>query len=200
MQYVVTIKGDSPLIMHDVIGGMDETSPANKEKKDITSRRGNNRTESDDARLRELECLTSLWFTTRNEFGIPERAIRAMIEAAARTRKEGPAVRQGLRVLQASFEYDRNRYGETPEQLAQTAQFTTPVRIQRSTINRTRAKIDTPWCCVFMVDVDDELVDKDRLEAWVQIGGRRLGLGDWRPATSGSYGMFTLVEIVADES
>jgi hypothetical protein len=194
MQFRITIVGNSPIIMHDVNGTMDTTSEANREKSAITSKRGG-RTESEEARLRELETLTSLWFTFRNEFGIPERALRSMVEASARTRKQGAEVRQGLRVVQSDFHYDQDRYGVTPEELSKTAQFTVPVRVQRNTINRTRAKIDPPWSCVFVVDVAEELVDRSRLTNWLEVAGRRIGIGDWRPATSGSYGTFDLVEI-----
>ena len=194
-EYIVTIEGESPLIMHDVIGGMDNASPANKEKSAITKRKGPNRTESDDARLRELEALTALWFTVRGQFGIPERAIRSMIETAAKTQRQGPQVRQGLRVLKSDFDYDKVKYGTTPEELSSTTQFTVPVRVQQSTINRTRAKIDPPWTCRFVIDADDELVGEQELRSWLVIGGRRIGLGDWRPAKSGSYGMFNVTEI-----
>ena len=198
MKFRVTIEGNSPVIMHDVIGNMDTDSDANREKAAIISKRGGH-TESDDARLRELETLTSLWFNENGEFGIPERAIRSMLEASARTRKQGPQVRQGLRVVASEFEYDRDRYGATPEALSKSAQFTTPVRVQRNTINRTRAKIDLPWRCLFVVDVADDLVDAERLTNWLEIAGLRFGLGDWRPATSGSYGTFGLVGIEATE-
>ena len=198
MKFRVTIDGNSPIIMHDVIGGMDFNSDANIEKATITSKRGG-LTESDAARLRELETLTSLWSNFEGEFGIPERALRAMLEASARTRKQGPQVRQGLRVIESDFQYDRERYGTSLDDLAKTAQFTTPVRVQRNTINRTRAKIDPPWRCVFVVNVFDDLVDTERLTSWLEIGGLRIGIGDWRPQTSGSYGTFDLAEIEASE-
>ena len=198
MKFRVVIQGNSSVIMHDVISGMDSASDANREKAAIVSKRGRN-TESEEARLRELETLTSLWYNNSGEFGIPERALRSMLEASARTRKQGPQVRQGLRVIASEFQYDRERYGETPEKLAKTAQFTTPVRIQRNTINRTRAKIDPPWSCEFMVDAFDDLVDAARLTLWLEVGGLRIGIGDWRPATSGNYGTFDLVSIEVAE-
>ena len=200
MQYEITIAGDSPLLMHNVIAGMDDQSAANKEKQSITRKKGSNRTESDDARLRVLECYTSIWETVRGDIGIPERAIRAMIETAAKTQRQGAQVRGGLQVLRSDFTYQVDRYGEGLDKLAETAQFTVPVRVQRSTINRTRAKFDTPWGCTFQVNVDDDLVDEQQLRVWLAIGGRRVGLGDWRPATSGAYGTFTLENIqVIDE-
>lgn len=46
-----------------------------------------------------------------------------------------------------------------------------------------------------MADVDPELVDKDKLTAWLALGGRRVGLGDWRPQTSGHYGRFNVEKV-----
>ena len=66
--------------------------------------------------------------------------------------------------------------------------------VQRSRILRTRAKFDE-WGVRFIVEVDQELVDKAQLSAWLDIAGRRIGLGDWRPEKSGHYGRFQLEAI-----
>ena len=46
-----------------------------------------------------------------------------------------------------------------------------------------------------LVDVDPELVDIDQLTAWLATGGRRVGLGDWRPEKSGHYGRFNVDKV-----
>ena len=46
-----------------------------------------------------------------------------------------------------------------------------------------------------MADVDEELVDRDQLMAWLATGGRRIGLGDWRPEKSGHYGRFDVEKV-----
>ena len=56
---------------------------------------------------------------------------------------------------------------------------------------------ELPWALGFELDCDDELVDKQKLEAWFDIGGRRLGLGDWRPEKSGKHGRFELERLEA---
>ena len=91
------------------------------------------------------------------------------------------------------FEYD-TKLGETVEELAKTVQFTVGVVVQRARVLRTRAKFDE-WGAVFLLDVDPELVDEPHLEKWLAIGGKRIGLGDWRPEKSGKYGRFELEEI-----
>ncbi len=113
-----------------------------------------------------------------------------MIETAARKIKQGPQVREGMIVEDVlSFDYDRKKYGSTVEELCKNAQFTTAVVVQRNRILRTRAKFDE-WAWTFVLDTDEELVDKTQLEMWLDIGGRRIGLGDWRPEKSGDYGRF----------
>lgn len=195
MEYEVTIKGIRPIIQHNGAAGLDTRSPANIEKAEITRKRGSNRTVTDDERLRELECQISLYLDASGTPTIPEAAVRACIETAARKMKQGPQVREGLIVTEiVSFDYDRERYGVTADELGKTAQFTVPVKVGQSRIERTRAKFDE-WALTFRLDADDELVDQDQLAGWLDIAGRRIGLGDWRPEKSGTYGRFETVSI-----
>ena len=190
MRYQVTIKGVSPLITNNGAAGLDTRSPANVEKAEIASKKGSNRTATDDARIAELECQTSLWLDARDAATIPEGAIRACIEAGAKKRRQGALVREGLGVDGVqSFDYDREALGTTVEELGKRAQFSAPVRIGTSRVLRTRAKFNE-WSCAFTLDCDDEIVDQEQLETWLDIAGRRIGLGDWRPAKSGTYGRF----------
>ena len=194
MRYRITIRGISPIIMHNGAAGLDTRSAANIEKAQIAKKKGTNRTESDDDRLRELETLTSLWINGKGTPTVPEAALRANIEYAARKLRQGPQVREGLIVEKTEdFDYDHS-LGTTVEELCKSVQFTTGVVVQRSRILRTRAKFDD-WGVTFVVEVDDELVDKDQLATWLDIGGRRIGLGDWRPQKSGHYGRYETASI-----
>ncbi len=194
MRYRIRIKGLSPLIMHNGAAGLDNRSPANIEKAEIASKRGKNRTEADDARLRELECFTSLWLDEDESPTVPASALRAAIETGARKLKQGPQVREGLIVDRVeAFDFDKS-LGSTVEELCRTAQFTTGVVVQRNRILRTRAKFDE-WAVTFTVECDDELVDERQLAVWLDIAGRRIGLGDWRPEKSGHYGRFVTESI-----
>ena len=194
MYYRITIDGETPLIMHDGGKGIDTRSPENLEKKDLSRKKGNNRTAVEDARIAELETLTSFWTDERTGAPtIPASAIRRVMEDAARKLKEGPAVREGFLVHSiVAFDYDRERYGSTMAELGKTCQFSVGVVVQKSRLLRTRAKFDTPWSLTFLIEVDKELIDEDRLRTWLDIAGRRLGLGDWRPQKSGFYGRFNI--------
>ena len=52
-----------------------------------------------------------------------------------------------------------------------------------------------PWSCTFEVDVDDEVIDQSQLLEWLDIAGRQIGLGDWRPEKSGMFGRFAESDI-----
>ena len=195
MQYRIEIRGLSPIIMHNGASGLDTRSEVNIEKSAIARKRGSNRTEADELRLRELETLSSLYLNDRGAPTIPEAVIRAAIENGARKLKQGAQVREGLIVTGIEkFIYDAKKLGTTAAQLAKTVQFTAGVVVQRARILRTRAKFDA-WGLVFIVEVDDELVDKEQLASWLDLAGRRVGMGDWRPAHSGHYGRFETVSI-----
>ena len=196
MLYRITVTGTSPIIMHNG-AGVDTSTPAGIEKAEITSRRGSNRTAADNARLKELETLTSLWLDDQDAPTIPTSALRSCIETGARRLRQGQQVREGLLVLDSSFQYNTKTYGSTLAELLKTTQYTVPVVQQRQRILRTRARFNTPWSAKFTIEGDDELVDVPKLEAWLDISGRRIGLGDWRPEKSGIHGRFTAeVEVV----
>ena len=118
-----------------------------------------------------------------------------MIEESARKLKQGPQVREGLIVMESTFHYDTEKYGTTLVELGKRCQFTVPVRIGQARVLSTRAKFDLPWSCAFKLDTDPEQVDERQLAVWLKIGGRRIGLGDWRPSKSGNYGRFETTAI-----
>ena len=195
MRYQLTIRGTSPIIMHNGAAGLDTRSPANLEKAGIAKKRGSNRTEADDLRLRELETQTAFWLNSAGTPEVPAAALRACIETGARKVKQGPQVREGLVIESVdAFHYDFEKLGTTVEQLSKTTQFTVGVVVQRSRILRTRAKFDA-WGVTFTIEVDPELCDKEQLLNWIDIAGRRIGLGDWRPEKSGHYGRFGVEKI-----
>ena len=195
MNYIISIRGISDIIHHSALSLIPDL-PANKEKSAITKKRAGTRTESDEVRLRELETLVSLWVNKEGVPEIPPAAMRGCLEAAARKSKQGPLVHEGLLVSDCmEFNYDRSKYGETLGELSKTTQFTVPVVVQKARILRTRAKFDCPWSAKFRVETFGGAVGANHLGEWAEIGGRAIGLGDWRPQRSGSFGRFELVSV-----
>ena len=182
--------------MHNGAAGLDTRSALSREIAAITAKRGGNRTDVDERRLRQLECQRSLYLDADGRPTLPEAALRAVIEASARKTKQGPLVREGLMIESVTLGYDVKRYGEDVEKLSTTAQFVAPVVVGRQRILRTRARFDCPWSVVGVAYVDPEQVDRDKLVAWLVTGGRRVGLGDWRPEKSGLFGRFDVENVI----
>ena len=194
MRLAFTLAGVSPLIMHNGAARLDTRSPVSREIAAITAKRGGNRIDVDDKRLWELECRRSLYLDAGGRPTLPEAALRRMIENSARKTRQGSLVREGLMIESVKFRYDADRYGEDIEKLGKTTQFVAPVVVTKR-ILRCRAMFDCPWSVVGVADVDPELVDSDQLTAWLATGGRRVGLGDWRPEKSGHYGRFDVEKV-----
>ena len=196
MEYEITIQGRPPgLIQHDGAKGLDTRSALALEIKSITSKKSSNRTAAEDARHRELECQRGLWLDRSGAPTVPAAAIRSVIETGARKRKQGPQVREGLRVTKiVSFDYDKEALGTTAEEIGRNAQLTVDVVVSRSRVLRTRP-LFPDWSLTFQVEGDDELVDDTKLADWLAIAGRRIGIGDWRPEKSGQYGRFSTTSI-----
>ncbi len=190
MLFAVELVGDSPIIMHSA-AGLDTASDISREINEIAKKRGTNRTEADELRLRELECQRSLWLENGKPT-VPHSALRSCIETGARKLKQGPQVREGMVVQETVFVFDSERYGKSVKEWGENCQFTVPVVVQRNRILRTRAKFDQPWSVNAIIYGDDELVDSTKLKTWLDIAGQRIGLGDWRPEKSGAYGRFSV--------
>ena len=93
--YECKIRGTAPLIMHGT-AGMDPDNPGTIKLKKLTKKRP--RTDSDASEIRKLEAKSSLSGSEVDQVTINAAALRAAIESAARTSKQGAQVRRGLRV------------------------------------------------------------------------------------------------------
>jgi hypothetical protein len=66
--------------------------------------------------------------------------------------------------------------------------------IQKMGIIRARPRFDL-WCAELNVDYDPQLLDNPKLLVDVAAdGGRRMGVGDYRPAKNGWFGRYRVLE------
>lgn len=187
----VRLVGEEPgMIMHST-AGMDPSNNRVIELRGLAKKTASKRTDAEVARISELETLLSIYWREGRPT-LPPANIRACVERAARTLKDGPRVRRGLQVVGTTFHCAAYSDDASESEIVKVTRFVTAVRVGRSSVMRTRA-LFWPWEATATFDVLDEHVDEAALERWLMIGGRMIGLGDWRPDTSGSYGRF-LVE------
>ena len=192
MRYSVEIVGTSPLICNNG-EGVDKFSDLSMRISDINKRKPLTKADADERSRLESERAI-YWEGETATPTVPGGMLRACIENAARTRKEGPQVRQGLTV-ESVERFQFNRAGITGDQtkrgdVAAAFVFKTGVKQGQTRIERTRARFMLPWSVRFVVDVDPEIIEQKNLETWLDIAGRRIGIGDWRRQTSGDHGCF----------
>jgi len=191
-EFSITIEGTSGLIMHSADAMLDSNSEVNLEIARIAASR--KKTPVEEARLGLLEVQNSLWLNEQMQPEVPVRAIRRSLEGAARKTKDGGRVREGLVVTASTLTYPEE-LGSSIEDLCKNTMFRAVVVVQRNRLVRCRALFPCPWSVKFLVDTDPEQVTKEHLAEWVTVAGQRVGLGDWRPEKSGSYGRFRLGSI-----
>ena len=189
--YTLTLVGESPgLLMHST-EGMNDLNPRVQDLRALAKKTASKRTGSEIDRIAHLEAELSIYWNEDGLPHLPAANVRACIEKAARTLKDGPRVRRGLQVLGVEFTSSQFDADTPREQIVKDSHLVSPVKVGRSTVLRTRARF-REWKAVVTVEALDELVDAEALERWAQIAGRLIGVGDWRPDTSGVYGRFSV--------
>lgn len=58
-------------------------------------------------------------------------------------------------------------------------------------IIRHRARVEK-WRATFTLEIDDEVLDAATIHLLLEEGGRRIGIGDYRPEKGGPYGRFLI--------
>lgn len=175
-----TITGDAPLLMHN--GRLAaQGDPYARKIKEISSKR--KKTDADFEEMARLEFLGGLYLNENNEPCIPSLVFEATLigrGGAARKERMGKEAAAALWVLDdAPLIYEGPK---EPEELWEDKQFVSQmlVRIQRSTITRTRP-IFREWSAEITVQFNPNLLDEKDVRRWIEVAGEQVGLMDWRP-------------------
>lgn len=180
------ITGVSPLLLHNG----QTTDPLNsftQKIKAISSKR--KKVDADFEKLAELEWYAGL-YTKKEKPCIPGMMVEATIREGAKKNKLGKIVQGSVfcyndPILRFPDE------DKSLEELWQNPEYrlTTKVRVQQSSVMRTRPKFDEWWLeCV--IDFDEEAMNRETLIDALNEAGTK-GFGDWRPR----FGRF-VVELV----
>ncbi len=63
--------------------------------------------------------------------------------------------------------------------------------VQRAAVVRARPKLPK-WAATIRFEIDDEFISETQVREVLAIGGRTIGVGDYRPEKAGPFGRFTL--------
>ena len=186
---IYRLNSTRPLMMHNV----QLANPMNvwaKAIKKISSKR--KKTDADYLEMARLEFFGGLYLDKDLGPIVEATALRAMIEAAARKRKEGPAARAGMAVEKpAKVLYDGPRTAKelweyTDDPTTNPFADQRMVVVGRARVLRTRPIFD-PWAAVVEVEYEDTLVDRSQLDEWMGIAGSICGLLEMRNLGLGKF-------------
>ena len=182
------LKSSRPLLVHN--GQLaDPLNVFSKAIKDIASKR--KKTEADLEEIARLEFLGGLYMSDDGPI-IPDFVLSATIINGAKKFREGDLAKTGLFVDDhAALEYDGPR---TPDEMWKCGKFrdTRAVSVSRAKVMRTRPLFDQ-WEATVRVEVDDEVVNPNRVDEWMRAAGRRVGFCELRP----TMGRFTVERMAA---
>lgn len=180
------LTSDATLIMHNGQTA-DPLNQFAKAMKNISGKR--KKTDADYEEMAHIEFMASLYINGNGPV-LPARMIDAVLLAAAKKNREGPLAKSGVFCKQdAILEYDGPR---KVEEMWKDGKFrrVDAVRVQQARVMRTRAQFPE-WGAKVCVSYEETLVNIQQLDAWFDIAGTQIGLGDWRP----QHGRFSAVRL-----
>lgn len=170
------LTADAPMLVHNG----QTADPLNKWAKAMKAVSGKRKkTDADYEELARLEFMAGLYMGKDGPV-IPAANIDSMVINAARKNREGKLAQSGAFCMKdVPMQYDGPR---TADELWQDDRFrhVAIVRVQSARIARTRP-VFRDWSATVEISYEDSVVNKAQLDAWMQIAGTQIGLGDWRP-------------------
>lgn len=202
--HVFEITGISGLIMH-----CGQTAdPLNKFAKAMGKlSKKRNKTDDDLMQISDLEWWAGLYTDVPADINddcvasinpaakliLPAHVLDSMIREGARKSKMGKQASAGCIVTG-----DGELVHDGPNNINKIAadekyRRRDAVKVGQSKVMRTRPFFQT-WGCIFEVQIDESVIEVDTVRHAIQMAGRLVGIGDWRPGAprGGSWGRFEL--------
>lgn len=176
------IEGISPLLMHSsrLADPLDEFS---REMKALTSKR--KKTDTDLAKLYELEWRGSLYLDDDGDPCIPPENLDEMMRRSAMKVKDGESFKAGCIAIEAAKlrlakRWNIDRAASDPEYIHRKSKC-----VNRNRVMRTRP-IFRSWAASVTFQFDESLISEASIRQTLERAGRIVGIGDERPR----YGRF----------
>lgn len=197
-KFKITVKGAKSLIMHSSQTA-DPTNKFAKALKKVSSKRS--KTDEDFEEMSRIEYVAGQYRDTKtypSTFGLymPTECFTACLINAGKKIKHG---RGSMKAAVTGIMFD-NEHGfplKTKWKSYEAMEadpdswFKKIVNVQGSKVVRTRVLIPE-WSFEVTGELEVSVCDFDMLQELLNVAGRLIGLGDWRPSsgTPGSYGKF----------
>jgi hypothetical protein len=180
----IKIKGESAMLQHNATLA-NPMHPLTKEHKKVSAKRS--KTDEDLMFLAKSEWKSSLYYSEQKGYYIPAEMLEACIRNAAKKQRLGKAVQQGLLITNAPELIFKDN-SLTPDELYELTEYVDmrAVVVQRARIMRCRPIIDN-WSVKFDIHFDEDVLSMGDIENFLEIAGKYIGIGDYRPR----YGRFS---------
>lgn len=185
----VRLTGATALLMHsDKLAN--PLDPATIELKTMTSDRQLKKTVEGQLAIVRYQWLNSFYLNSEGKVVLPMMNVRKMIIEAARRRKLGKDVERAVSFIDMEFPLNFPDKNAPVEDLWEngTGKYvdSRSVVVGRAKVYAYRPKFDE-WTCDITMVVDTSLIDIDTLLDIIEVGGRYVGICDFRPL----FGKFT---------
>jgi hypothetical protein len=182
------ITGTRPLLMHN--GQLaNPTCDAARDLKRVSTRK--KKTDDDLEEVKRLEWFGGLYLTDDKKPCLTEDMVLGAVVEGARKRKLGKSAQAGVLCTDARFplEYkgpkDVTKLYEDPS----FCEYRT-VRVNSGRVMRARPKFNQ-WAVTVELTVDTESMTVDDVQESLEVAGRMIGMGDFRPR----YGRFEVARV-----
>ena len=179
----VSIKGESPLIMHSC-QCVNPLHPLSLQMKKITSIR--KKTEEDLVKLSDLEWEAGLYWDKKIGLYMPAENIEATVREGAKARKKGKDIVKAFTFLDLYVPVD---IGEklTLDEMRADYRFrdVRAMKVKMARVMRTRPRFEY-WRLEFDATYDEKMLDFQSIVDAIEYAGQYVGLCDSRP----KYGKF----------
>jgi hypothetical protein len=186
MKLTIELTGTRQMIQHN--GRLaNPLDPYTRALAAITKKRS--KTEEDLVEIMKIEARGSCWETPEGLLGVPSTAVWRSIYDAAKAYKLGEDIKRALRFDGSAVEpVITNGETVTCDRWVQDGNVDyRSVKVNAKRVMRSRPLIPVGWRTTHMFDLDDDVVDVDRLEPVFERAGSLVGIGEWRP----TYGTYT---------
>lgn len=192
----VRLKGVTPLLQHSARLS-DPLNVFAKAIREISGKR--KKTEADLMQIAKLEWRGSLYVDDQLNVILPAESIKAALIGGAKREKSGPQARGGTFVfISPVLVHDASEVsidelwgnGDTKNVHRVSA------KVNSSRVMRTRPQFHD-WSVEVDIHYDTSQAQSSDILRWLETAGRIIGIGDWRPESSGNFGRFTVERVDA---
>ena len=182
MEYIdVTLTGEAPLLMHSD-AGLSPMHPISRKQAEMNSRPVKEKKTTEFVKeMSRLDWELALYFDEKAGPVLPPQMLEAMIRDSAKAEKLGSEVKRSVRVTDFTIPLQYSGPRDKKAMWASERFYDSRgVKIGQSRVLRTRPMFES-WSVTFNVEFEPEFMPAETLKRVIEVGGRRVGLGDYRP-------------------